>query len=352
MGWFNRKPAQASATDAQAPDSSVSDVPEVTADPSAVPSDSADPTVVEGAREPAMVDVPVADDAAHDEPRPRRFAALRAKLGTRGTDKARFSAVPVRVIIGYLPEVTERDALEYAVGIAEKHFEQIGMSFFDAFKYSNGYAFEAHEGGEGKAFLPEIIRYFEAQGPYRTGEEVTAVIRTATRAVEVQRTRDGLVAIILPEGAGAIQSDWLEPTSKMQPAINKRTGFLVAGAALFTTGFIAMMVASILTRYQPYEPPPEQKTEFINMATTPLGQWPQLEAISPNSYVKVLRYRNGRWEMPEIVSEAPAAAGEASASPGAATPGLPLPPPLPPSGPVSVPPAPVSAGAPLQGAAR
>lgn len=251
--------------------------------------------------EQALTAVPEPADLAPAEA-PAKGKGKKEKAAKAKKEKHKFSAAPIRVVIGFLPEVTERDALEYAVGIAEKHFEQVGMSYFDAFKYGNGFAFEAHEGGTGKAYLPEIIRYFDAQGAFRPGEDVGAVIRTATRSVEVQRTRDGLVAVILPERDATPTSDWLEPTSSMQPAINKRTGFLVVGAALFTTGFIAMIITSMLTRYQEYDPAPEPVRHRIEAGLLPIQQWSRIEAVPAGSFVKALRYRNGRWESPEIVA--------------------------------------------------
>jgi hypothetical protein len=274
------------------------------------------------------------DAAGNDAPELADKSAKQGKLksmssrSTNRNEKPKFLAVPVRVVIGYLPEVTERDALEYAVGLAEKHFEQIGMSYFDAFKYGNGYAFEAHEGGSGKAYLPEIIRYFDSKGTFRPGEDVKAVIRTATRAVEVQRTREGLAAIILPERDETPPSDWLQPTTNMQPAINKRTGFLVVGAALFTTGFIAMIFTSMLTRFQEYEAAPDPVVQRIDITQLPNQKWSELTRTPADKVVHALRYRNGRWETPEL-RPVPAAAPATNTA---------TPPPAPGAGSVSAPP--------------
>jgi hypothetical protein len=249
----------------------------------------------------------------------------------RGAVGPRPGATPIRVLIGYLPEVTERDATEYAMGIAQKHLEQLSLAAYDVFEYARGYAYEVHEGGAGRAYLPSIIEYFKSHGPYRTGEEVSVVLRTATRKVEVQRTRDGLAAIVLPESSEAQPTEWLAPTSALIPALNKRTGLLVGGAALFITGFLAMVVAALLARFQPYlDPPPAQAFE-PRLQDLPAGQWERLTIIAgtPGSYVSALRFRNGRWEAPEVTQVAepqappvPPAAGTpaAAAPPPPATP--------------------------------
>lgn len=280
-----------------------------------------------------------ADETAEEVPgKPAKLGKLKsaASRSAARNEKPKFLAVPVRVVIGYLPEVTERDAMEYAVGLAEKHFEQIGMSYFDAFKYGSGYAFEAHEGGSGKAYLPEIIRYFDSKGAFHPGEDVKAVIRTATRAVEVQRTREGLTAIILPERDETPPSAWLQPTTNMQPAIHKRTGFLIVGAALFTTGFIAMIFTSMLTRFQEYEAAPDPVVQRIDISQLPNQKWSRLTSIPANKFVRALRYRNGRWEDPELVDAVPAPVSPPSGTPPA--PGVVAT--AAPAVPVAVPPAP------------
>jgi hypothetical protein len=135
--------------------------------------------------------------------------------------------------------------------------------------------------------------------------------------VEVQKLRDGLAAVILPESSTKEPTEWLAPTTSMQPALNKRTGFLVVAAALFTTGFIAMMVTSVLTRYQEYDPPPEKKIEYLNPATLPSSQWSNLERVPAGSYVKALRFKDGKWEQPEIVTDTAPAPAPAPALPAA-----------------------------------
>lgn len=243
------------------------------------------------------VDVEVQDNTA----KTNQVSWLRNLFKSKAQSKEITQVVPIRVIIGFLPEVLEQDALEYAMGVAEKYFDQIGIAYFDAFAYANGYAFEIHEGGLGRAYLPEIIKYFDEQGEYQSEDPSTIVIKTSTRNVEVQSLREGLTSIVLSENSTKEPSDWLRGTEKMHPAIHKRTGLLILGSAIFITGFVSMIGASMLTRYTPYIPPPESKIEVINPLQYPKGQWSQLEQIlSREGGVKSLRYRNNRWEQPEL----------------------------------------------------
>ena len=211
-------------------------------------------------------------------------------------------ALPIRILIGFLPEVTEKDARDYALGVAERHFDQPAIAFYDAFKYGDGYAYEVHEGGEGQAYLPKILEYFDSLGPFAAGEDTRVVIQTGTRKVQVNRARNGIAALLLPDSSTEPVTDWLVPEQKMAPALNKRTGFLVVGAVFFVTGFFAVILSSTLTRIQPYTPPPQAGVETISYESLPISQWPRLLNLAPNTYVSKLVFENKKWQRPEVRS--------------------------------------------------
>ncbi|KWU17842.1 hypothetical protein [Burkholderia cenocepacia] len=217
-------------------------------------------------------------------------------------DKRKVSAVPIRVLMGYLPEVTERDARDYALGVAEKHFEQPAIAHFDAFKYGEGYAYEVHEGGEGFAYLPGIIAHFNEQGAYRTGEKLEVVLRTGTRMVKVIRQRVGLQAVLLPESSLVEVTEFQPSKEKLQSALNQRTGFLVAGAGFFVAGFFALIVGSMLTRYQPYESAPSPAVTYVNFDDMPVAQWSKVQGLPPSEFVSKLAYEHKHWLQPVIQS--------------------------------------------------
>ncbi|KWT98297.1 MULTISPECIES: hypothetical protein [unclassified Variovorax] len=208
-------------------------------------------------------------------------------------------SAPIRILIGYLPEVRERDAREYALGVAEKHFDQPAMAFYDAFKLGDGYAYEVHEGGDGVAYLPQIIKYFDSLGPYRADEPAKVTIRTGTRLVEVERQATGLSAILLPESSTKEPTAWLAPRERMSPALNQRTRFLVLGAVFFVTGFFAL-VGSMVTRYQPYDAPVASAVSRVNYDDLPISRWPRLQSLQPNSYVAKVEYADKRWKALDI----------------------------------------------------
>jgi hypothetical protein len=229
---------------------------------------------------------------------------------SRVVDKKKPAELPIRVLIGFLAEVSEREAREYAQGIADRNCQQISLVYFDAFKYGNGCAYEIHEGGSGRAYLPEIIKSFKESGTYRKdGEEDASVfIRTATRMVQVSRTPEGLQAFLLPENSTEEASPWLQGTTKMSPALPTLVAVLVAGATLFITGFLALSLAMV-SRIQPFDaaaaPVIENVTE--GFANSPLSRWAALQSVSGDEYVKAVRFANGKWEIQRGTAEAPPA---------------------------------------------
>lgn len=256
---------------------------------------------------------------------------------SRVVDKKKPAELPIRVLIGFLAEVSEREAREYAQGVADRNCQQISMVYFDAFKYGNGCAYEIHEGGSGRAYLPEIIKTFQASGAYRKdGEEDASVfIPTAMRMVQVSRTPEGLQAFMLPESTHEVATPGLQGTTKMSPAMPTRVAVLVAGAALFITGFLSLSLAMV-SRIQPFEaaaaPTVENVTE--GFANSPLSRWAALQSVSGEEYVKAVRFANGKWEIQRGTAEAqpapvpttdavpglPVAHTPAQAAPGAAMP--------------------------------
>lgn len=215
------------------------------------------------------------------------------------------TGVPIRLIIGYFPGITEREAKEYAKGLAQKHCDQLSISYTGAFKHANGYAFEIQEGGGGKAFTPEVLKYFDSLGPYTAGENHYVVLKTATRLVEVVRLQDGLGTVILPEGAKKDVTDWLKPSKSLKNAQPSQAKFFYATSLLFASGVVACILSGAVFRLQPYSAEAAVKKEIVSASKLPRSQWAVLSATPRGFYVKTLRFSEGRWLPPELAAEEP-----------------------------------------------
>lgn len=225
------------------------------------------------------------------------------------------ASVPIQVLMGYLPEVSERDALEYAMGIADKYVTQVGLAFYAATKFGGGYIYEVHEGGSGKAFGPELVRHFTEAGPYQADAPQVVHIKTAQRMVEVTRERDSVGVVLLPDDAEVQSPDWLRPRKAMTPGIPRRKGMLYAGVGLLISGTIAAGLTGAFFRLQGYALAPDQPVVAVSADVLPSQQWNQVRSVplEPGEYVKALRYKDGKWQEPERSSiEEDAIAAEAA----------------------------------------
>lgn len=251
-----------------------------------------------------------------------RVSALRSSKALKGGEvgeapELTLPKVPIRVIVGYLPGVGERDALEFSLGVAAKHFDQESITYYEVFPYESGFVYELHEGGSGFAFMPEVIkRLHDAEQVYRiekmaalkAGKPVpedqnkvrSFVIPCATRLVQVSKTHEGLTCILLPEST-RLQPDYtLLSKEQMRPALDKKTGFLVFGAGVFITGFFAMLLAGFVFREQPYTAVQHEKVSK-SFQQTVYGKYLELrDRVGDDQVLKQVVYQNGVWRAPII----------------------------------------------------
>jgi hypothetical protein len=235
----------------------------------------------------------------------RRFWPQRKRAATaQDVDRSapRLVELPIRVLMGYLPAVSARDAAEFALGVAEKNFDQPAISFFDAFPHEEGYVYEVHEGGAGRAFAPNVLKHLMAAS--FTDDNPAVVLATATRAVRVELTRGGLQCVLLPESADVEPTEGIVASVKMRPVITKRTGLLVSGAGIFVTGFFGLLFA-LLARVPSYEAPPIQKVERVTYEQLPMANWARVSSVPPHRYVKALRFEKGAWRIEDAPINGP-----------------------------------------------
>lgn len=217
-----------------------------------------------------------------------------AKPPKAKTDKSPAGAPrPLKVLIGYLPDSSERDTYYYMLGVAEKNLDSENIGYAGLTKFETGYAYEIHEGGNGRGFLDSILSHFKQLPAFSAEETHHAFIRTATRTVRVERTSAGIYSVILPESDTTPQSDWVVSGKKLAPLVEKRTGLFVAGVVIFLSSIVALM-GGYATRYQPYTAT-VVNIERVPVAKLPYSQWNTLTNLQPGDYVMALRYDRGEW---------------------------------------------------------
>jgi hypothetical protein len=271
----------------------------------------------EGAQAPSTPANPaVAFEMTSSESRPADGLAVRAQQAAATADvshqkekaeakeKARSSSSeleqwrrgvkgrPTKVFIGFLSNASKQDAVRYAIGVAENNTVSVVNSAYAIFHWNDGWAYEVHEGGPCRAYLPAILRFFDAQSEHANLDDSVVTISTAGRSVRVERSHTGLTAFLMPESFNEEQTEWLEPGPKLKPAAPVRLGVLAAGGAIFGTGFLAMMVALLL---RPDAPTVVAQKQDIPYDQLPISLWPTLLKASTSGYVNALQYSNGEY---------------------------------------------------------
>lgn len=208
---------------------------------------------------------------------------------------------PIRLLMGFLPEVTQKDAQEFALGLAYKYCDQIGMVWYGAYPMDGGFVYEIQEGGTHKAYAPAIIEHFASLPPDEPGNPTVVRLAAGQRIAQIERARTGLSFILLPEDTVLPVNEEILPTKRLIPAVPTRPQALVVGAILFIMGTSSFIVANV-ARIQPYEATPNREVRIVDFNKLPSSQLDKMETIagSGTSYVGALKLEKGKWVIDEI----------------------------------------------------
>jgi hypothetical protein len=234
-----------------------------------------------------------ATDASRSKPSLWQRLDTRDNITTGESFAPPGDARPLKVLIGYLPDASEKDTFFYMLGVAAKSLDSEAIAGVAMAKYQSGYVYEIHEGGDGRSYLEAIIKYFNGLPLYSANEPYRVHIRTATRTIRVERTGNGLYAVILPESDTTPQSDWLVGGRKLKPLVDKRTGFLVGASCLCVLSLVAL-VGGFMTRYAP-QTETTVRLERVPVSQLPHSQWGRLVGLADDDYAKALKFENKKW---------------------------------------------------------
>lgn len=209
--------------------------------------------------------------------------------------QAKQPSLPYRVIIDFLEGTTRRkDAVAFAKGFIEQHFDSPQAAGWYVARYEDGYAFEVHEGGSGRAYLPDVLDTLSRN------QDVTVAIRMARRMMEIKRTQTGeYTAILLPEGMDPTEEDthFAEPGPSLTRYRSDGIPLFAAGLATFAVGALAFILSlgvyavGALDRIT-------TGSGIMDPGTLPISRWEEvLLNAEPDEYVSSLRLENGAWQI-------------------------------------------------------
>jgi hypothetical protein len=205
---------------------------------------------------------------------------------------------PLNVFIGFIPEASRKDALEFAAGVAAKHCTSPENAYFGVTAWKGGFAYEVQEGGRGKQLLPSILAEFDRTENAEDGEAVReAFIHAGMRTVKVSRTARGVASVLLPEDQVVPQSAFVRAGKNLEPWLPSKTNVFLSGAAVFVIGALVLLFG-YQTRVHPYGEMPAKKVEKATLDSYPVSQLPAMTDLArANRLVTGLSYSSGEWHV-------------------------------------------------------
>lgn len=201
---------------------------------------------------------------------------------------------PIKIVIDFLEGVDSRaDAIAYARGFISSHFDVPEQSGFYVMPYKDGYAFEVHEGGSRRAYLPSILRRIE-ESPTST-----ISVRSGARVLQVSKgARDSFNSVLLPEELSSYLENVIEPDERAPHLIPFQIDnivWLISGGVTLITGILVLIFAMGFYLLGP-------KPVKLIMATNtpveqlPISQWKKMtEKLNSGNYIAAMRFDNGSW---------------------------------------------------------
>lgn len=215
------------------------------------------------------------------------------------------AAIPARMAAGWMEGIAKPEAAAYARGFCERWFDAPDACFWAVFPLAGGWAWEAHEGGPGRACLPSVVAALGAGG--------RVVVSTLTRDCEFLPKGEGFEFLILPEADDREPpTDGVAFESPMSPLRETGRTALAVGVALAACGTAALAAAAALWLLRE----PVKMVAEPTVREIPLTQMGRLLDVPAESYVDELRFGPDGWAVK--LEKAPAAAGDEGGGQGGA----------------------------------
>lgn len=199
------------------------------------------------------------------------------------------------VVIDFLDGTNKKsEAIAYARGFIDNHYPVPADCYMYAIEYEGGYAVEIHDGGDGKAYMPEIIKTLQED------PSACICIRNKRRVLEIKKSdKEGFSSILLPEGIDSVETNIVNicpANTNMTPYSFKALPFALIGMVFGALGFaflIISVIIGLLARSAPVKTLPVTKVKNL-----PIQQWDALmDKYSDENYIGKLSYFANNWNV-------------------------------------------------------
>lgn len=199
------------------------------------------------------------------------------------------------VVIDFLEGTTKKnEAMDYARGFIDNHYASPKSCFIYTSSYEDVYAVEIHDGGEGKPYLPNVIKTLEDD------PTACACIQNKRRTLEIKKNDRGeFSSILLPEGLDSTETNivriYPDEKSNMRPYSYNNILFAIISMTLCALGFTLLVfttIVALLAYQKPIKTLPTTKVKNL-----PIQQWGALiENYTYDMYVEKVTFEHGRWK--------------------------------------------------------
>lgn len=210
---------------------------------------------------------------------------------------------PVVALAGWMPGVARQDVIAYVKGVAEEELTAHDACWWAVHKVGDGWAWELHEGGPGRAFIPSALAAFG-----RGAESV--IVPTVTRDLQLKPKGDGFEDLLLTE------SDRRDPTEgvgyigrRCQPLRSRGMGFAALGAVALAAG-VSVLAAGVLHRETMHADATRAYGRAVaardggakplgaaEVAKLPMSRLATVLAVPEDQFLEALVFKDGKWEV-------------------------------------------------------
>ncbi len=145
--------------------------------------------------------------------------------------------LPYNAYVGFYTNIKESEVKEYIYSYAEKNFDTLTNVFYQIVKHNGGFAYEIHQGGNGKGFLKSITSIINQ------GEE--SVLLTSSAFYKIYDKGGDLKALKLRDNDNDVLKTLIYPEQKdtLKPLTTKGYAFHVFGLCMAAVGVLALLTA-------------------------------------------------------------------------------------------------------------
>lgn len=204
---------------------------------------------------------------------------------------------PLLLVMGYLENVTRKDADSYVRGLISRICNDPDNSGYYLIRHKNGVAFEIQEGGQQRALLPTLL-----SGVRRGQREFWVTLADGIGQIRFQihedgRLRDIDLVIGKPDELGLEGNvSFTEPSSRrLFPYHDYREKWLKASLAIFGLS-VMVLCAAIFVKFNAHRQSARAFVEAVDaqFQDLPILHFPMPE---PDTYIERVEYVNGRWNV-------------------------------------------------------